>query len=228
MRYIAPILLIFICFGCNDTSKSSDIDVAYFGGEIINPSDEYVLLYHKDKLVDSLKLDDDNRFIVKLKNHKNGLYRFYHNPEYQYINIEKGDSLLLRLNTLAFDESLFYTGKGAEKNNFYIELYLLQQQYRDNALYRDCKLDPTTFETRIDSVYNQRKKRNTEFFELNPDVSDDFKTFISHVVTYTKYRHKETYENTSHDNINDSIVIPSSFFDYRKDINLNDSLLSCC
>ena len=78
--------------------------------------------------VDSLKLDDKNRFLTKLDNHKNGLYKFYHNREYQYINLEKGDSLLLRLNTFAFDESLFFTGKGAEKNNFYIELFLLNEK----------------------------------------------------------------------------------------------------
>ena len=226
MKYITPLLLILICFGCSESNKSSDKNVAYFGGEIINPSDEYVLLFHNDELVDSLKLDENNRFLVKLKDHKNGLYKFFHNPEHQYINLEKGDSLLLRLNTLAFDESLFYTGKGSEKNNFYTELYLTQQQYRDNSLYRDCKLDPVTFEERIDSVYKQRTLRNEEFFTQNPTVSSDFKAFINNVVTYTKYRCKETYENTLHDRINDSVTIPKGFFNYRENVNLNDSTLN--
>lgn len=226
MKYITPLLLILICFGCNDSKKKSDENVAYFGGEIINPSDEYVLLYYQDELVDSLKLDENNRFLVKLKDHKNGLYKFYHNPEHQYINLEKGDSLLLRLNTLAFDESLFYSGKGAEKNNFYTELYLVQQQYRVNSLYNDCKLDPATFEKRIDSVYNQRILRNKEFFTQNPTVSKDYQTFIENVVKYTKYRCKETYENTFHERANDSTSIPESFFGYRENINLNDSTLN--
>lgn len=226
MKYITPFLLILICFGCSKPKKASDKDVAYFGGEIINPSDEYVLLYHKDELIDSIKLDENNRFLVKLKNHKNGLYKFFHNPEHQYINLEKGDSLLLRLNTLAFDESLFYSGKGAEKNNFYTELYLVQQQYRDNSLYKDCKLNPVTFEERIDSIYKQRTLRNTEFFTQNPSASEDFKDFITNVITYTKYRCKETYENTFHERINDSISIPKDFFNYRENVNLNDSTLN--
>ncbi|WP_156169016.1 thioredoxin-like domain-containing protein [Kordia jejudonensis] len=226
MKYITPLLLILICFGCNKTNKVSDENVAYFGGEIINPSDEYVLLYHKDKLIDSLKLDENNRFLVKLKNHKNGLYKFYHNPEHQYINLEKGDSLLLRLNTLAFDESLFYSGKGAEKNNFYTDLYLTQQQYRDNSLYKDCKLDPEAFEARIDSVYTQRQLRNIEFFTQNPTLSEAYKNFVNNVITYTKYRCKETYENTFHERINDSISIPKEFFNYRENVNLNDSTLN--
>ncbi|WP_298425843.1 thioredoxin-like domain-containing protein [uncultured Kordia sp.] len=226
MKYITPLLLILVCFGCSKPKKESNKNVAYFGGEIINPSDEYVLLYHKDKLVDSLKLDEDNRFLVKLKDHENGLYKFYHNPEHQYINIEKGDSILLRLNTLAFDESLFYTGKGAEKNNFYTDLYLVQQQYRDNNLYKDCKLDPASFEKRIDSVYKDRIQRTKEFFSQNPTISADFKDFINNVVTYTKYRCKETYENTINERVNDSIIIPKDFFNYRKNVNLNDSTLN--
>ncbi|WP_430413138.1 TlpA family protein disulfide reductase [Kordia sp.] len=226
MKYISPLLLFLICFGCSESKKESDKNVAYFGGEIINPSDEYVLLYHKDELVDSLRLDENNRFLIKLKNHENGLYKFYHHPEHQYVNLEKGDSLLLRLNTLAFDESLFYSGKGAEKNNFYTELYLSEQQYRDNSLYKDCKLTPVAFEERIDSVYTFRKQRNEEFFTQNPTVSVDFKNFINNVITYTKYRYKETYENTAHERVNDSIRIPKDFFKYRKEINLNDSTLN--
>ena len=56
----------------------------------------------------------------KFKNLKGGLYTFKHGVEFQYIFLQPNDSLLLRLNTWDFDESLVFSGKGAEKNNLLI------------------------------------------------------------------------------------------------------------
>ena len=55
---------------------------------------------------------------------KNGLFNFFHPPEFQYLIINKGDSLVLRLNSLDFDESLIFSGKGSAKNNYLINVFL--------------------------------------------------------------------------------------------------------
>ncbi|WP_420573215.1 TlpA family protein disulfide reductase [Kordia sp.] len=227
MKYITPLLLILICFGCNDTAKKSEKDVAYFGGEIINPTDEYVLLYHQGNLVDSLKLDKNNRFLAKLKNHKNGLYKFYHNREHQYINLEKGDSLLLRLNTYAFDESLFFTGKGAEKNNFYVELFLLNESH-ERPVYQYTRLDSDTFLEKLDSLQNIKLKKQEKFLINNPNVSEEFKKFTDKVIKYRNFRYRETYQNMFHNRKkkDSTLTINDSFFDYKKDIDMNDSTMS--
>jgi hypothetical protein len=227
MKYITPLLLILICFGCNDSTKKSPEDVAYFGGEVINPTDEHVLLYHKGELVDSLKLDEKNRFLIKLKNHKNGLYKFYHNREHQYINLEKGDSLLLRLNTYAFDESLFFTGKGAEKNNFITELFLLNESH-ERPVYRYSRLNSDHFSQKIDSLQLIKLKNQEKFLINNPNVSDEFKSFTDKVIKYQNFTYRETYQNMFHDRKrkDSSLAIKDSFYDYKKDVNMNDSTMS--
>ncbi|EDP95103.1 thioredoxin-like domain-containing protein [Kordia algicida OT-1] len=227
MKYITPLLLIFICFGCDNATKNATKDVAYFGGEIINPQDDYVLLYHQGAFVDSLQLDDNNRFLTKLKDHKNGLYKFYHNREYQYINLEKGDSLLLRLNTFAFDESLFFTGKGAEKNNFYIELFLLNESHEE-PVYQYSQLDSDTFLKKIDSLQNIKLKKQEKFLVNNPNVSEEFKNFTDKVIKYRSFRYRETYQNMFHNlkKKDSTLSISDSFFDYKKDVDMNDSTMS--
>ncbi|MBC8756247.1 hypothetical protein H2O64_16345 [Kordia sp. YSTF-M3] len=227
MKYITPLLLLLICFGCNDSTNKSAKDIAYFGGEIINPTDEFVLLYHKGTLVDSLKLDENNRFLVKLKNHKNGLYKFYHNREHQYINIEKGDSLLLRLNTYAFDESLFFTGKGAEKNNFYIELFLMNESH-ERPVYQYSRLDSDAFLQKIDSLKQIKLTKQDKFLINNPNVSEAFKNFTDKVIRYKNYTYCETYQNmfNKRKRKDSTLTIKPSFYEYKKHVNLNDSTMS--
>ncbi|GAW90036.1 hypothetical protein FPS14_contig00038-0012 [Flavobacterium psychrophilum] len=43
------------------------------------------------------------------------MYTFKHEPEYQQIYFEKNDSLMVRLNTNEFDNSLTFCGRGDEK-----------------------------------------------------------------------------------------------------------------
>jgi len=47
-----------------------------------------------------LKLTVTGIFSSSIDNLSNGLYNFVHLPEFQYLIIEKGDSLVLRLNSL--------------------------------------------------------------------------------------------------------------------------------
>src|SRR5690606_28179571 len=112
----------FILCSCTDP-KSEDYS-AYFGGEIINPKDKWILFYQGEQLLDSISLDQNNRFFIKFDSLATGLYSFKHDIEYQYVYFDKNDSLMIRINTFDFDESLVFCGTGDEKNNFLIEMYL--------------------------------------------------------------------------------------------------------
>ncbi|MEM6722112.1 MAG: thioredoxin-like domain-containing protein [Bacteroidota bacterium] len=226
MKYFTPLLLLFVCFGCNDSQNKTQEDVVYFGGEIINPVDDYVVLYHKGEFVDSLKLDDNNRFMGKFKNHQDGLYKFYHYPEYQYIYLEKGDSLLLRLNTYKFDESLFFTGKGAEKNNFYIELFLLNSSH-ERPVYQYTKLNSEDFLKKIDSLQDIKLEMQKKFFAANPDVSEAFKTFTDKSIQYRNFRYRERYQNEFFERKKEdsTLTLVNEFYAYKAKVDTNDSLM---
>ena len=124
MKQLIFIALIGITLlACNNTNNSCG--QAYFGGEIINPNNDHVVLYDSSETpVDTLYLDENNRFTFHLENLNPGLHSFVHGGESQVVILEPNDSIMIRLNTLDFDESLVFTGKGSKKNNYLIELFV--------------------------------------------------------------------------------------------------------
>jgi hypothetical protein len=142
--YSIALLALFTVFGCkNNTNETGDY--AFFGGEIINPNNDYVLLYDSKDKVDTLYLDHNNRFLRKISNFESGLYSFVHGGEYQWILLEPKDSLLIRLNTIDFDESLVFTGNGARKNNNLIKTFI--ENEKENQKFRQlCQMETEQFE----------------------------------------------------------------------------------
>jgi hypothetical protein len=58
-------------------------------------------------------------FLKNLKNIQPGIYRIEHIPENQYIIIENGDSLWIRVNVEDFKESLTFSGKRIIKKQLF-------------------------------------------------------------------------------------------------------------
>ena len=121
MKYLVSFILLATVFGCKKTKEDT---ATYFGGKILHPKSNHVILFDFEKAVDTIYLKEDNTFLGKIDSLKEGLYYFKHGPEHQYIYLEPQDSLLLRLNTWDFDESLVFAGKGAERNNILIDIFL--------------------------------------------------------------------------------------------------------
>ena len=141
---VAICISLILLIGCSKETQKTESGT-YIGGQIINPTSNFLLLKKDDKLIDSIKLDQNNRFLYKFSDFKQGLYQVFHN-EGQVIYVEPNDSLLLRVNTFEFDETLTFTGYGAVKNNLMIELYLQNEQENDLMLQQEVyQQDPETF-----------------------------------------------------------------------------------
>ena len=123
---VITFLQILLLIGLISCKSENNKRATYFGGKIINPKSNHVVLFSMDKAIDTFYLDKTNRFIGKLDSIDEGLYSFFHGNESQYIYLEPKDSLMLRLNTWAFDESLVFAGEGAERNNILIDCFLDQ------------------------------------------------------------------------------------------------------
>ena len=120
---ICLVLLLCLC-ACVTESLP---DQAYLGGQIINPSSKTVSLFKNNKRLDSIVLDEKNRFFKSYDSLDYGIFKFEHLPESQSLIIEKGDSLWFRTNTTDFNSSLVFSGRGSAKNNFLMEIYLALQ-----------------------------------------------------------------------------------------------------
>ena len=210
-------LLLIACNDKNDTISQN----TYLGGEIVNPKSGYIIISKDGATIDTIELDSNNFFSYQFKNPKEGLYSFHHN-EYQMFFLEPGDSLLLRVNTLDFDESLIYSGRGSEKNNLLTELFLKNEEETElmPAVYQ---LPPNEFEEQVDSMYQNRLGIYNNFIE-NTDVSKTFKKIAKGNIAYDYYSKKELYVSANADNnYFEKKELPDGFFDYRNKIDLNSN-----
>ncbi|CAM1345163.1 TlpA family protein disulfide reductase [Tenacibaculum amylolyticum] len=221
IRYIVPFLSILLV-GCSPSKKD---ELTYFGGKIINPKSDNVTLYdHNDEVIDTIKLNPDNTFTGAFKDFKPGLYMFRHGTEYQHIFLEPKDSLLIRLNTWDFDESLVFSGTNAHRNNLLVETFLANEEQEKN-FYKYFKLAPNEFMHKIDSLKNIKDKYLEKYLADNENVSEQYVDILKIALYFPLYKKieafiidnslKETPENLS-----------DAFTAHRKDINIGkDSLM---
>lgn len=213
-------LLVFSC------KSSTHKDHAFFGGEIINPSNNYVTLGNAFEDKDTIYLDKNNRFLHKIVDLNPGLYSFTHGGEYQTILIEPNDSLLFRLNTNDFDESLVYTGIGSKKNNYLIKSFL-DDEKESKEFRKISHLEPEVFAKHMIDLKQQKLLHFEEFLAKKPS-SDLFKSIVKSSIDYNYYCYHEMfpfgyYGNNKLIHFKD---LPEGFYDYRKDTELNNERLS--
>lgn len=223
---IRPVIysLFLLLAACGKGRKGPS--ATYFGGEIVNPTSEYVVLFSGDVAVDSAKLDKENRFSFSLDSIQEGLYHFNHDPELQYVYFEEGDSLVIRLNTLYFDESLIFSGKGEEINNFLLERFLKHEE--ESAMIRSLyRLEGEAFEQKIDSLINDGLSGLADL--KNEGVLSKKEEKIANasiVYHYNIYKEEYPFIHKRWTGHKATSKLPQGFYDYRKGLNFNDKDLT--
>ena len=195
---------------------------AYFIGEIINASSDNVLLYSNNKIIDTLKLSRNKRFFKKFDSINYGLFKMEHLPENQMLIIESGDSILSRANMSDFNGSLFFSGKGAAKNNFLMETYLKLQD-EISFLSSKYSLSGKSFNQIIDSLQTE-KYINWEKLINKKNFSNFSKKITEASFKYPYANRKARYALIRGNSKN--IKADSSYFNYRDKLNYNDEELS--
>ena len=224
MKYLLSFILSIFILSCTPFEKENT--ATYFGGEILNPKSDFVLFLKDDIAIDTFFLNNNNRFLAKFNNLKEGLYTFKHGLEFQYIYLEPADSLLVRLNTWDFDESIVFTGKGSSKNDFLINLFL-QNENEEKTMYQYFKLDENDFQAKLDSLLLERKNNYKNFVENEPDVSEGFDHLINFAINLPLYRLKEAYPyyHKGAHHLKKFPKVSGNFYNFRNSINLNESSL---
>jgi hypothetical protein len=226
MRVLFSIFFIAISItSCKKNTQELSEDFAYIGGEIINPIESSIILESKNKIIDTIILDGRNRFKYKVEHLNAGLYTFKHGNKYQMIILEPNDSLLFRLNTFDFEESLVYTGRGARQNNFFLNEYL-ENEKTDAALRKFRDLKPTEFSHKLDSLKTEQIAKFKNFSKKNK-VSDVFENLILQHINFSYCANKETYPFRRERSHIEEIfnALPDDFYAYRKNIDYNNSKL---
>lgn len=213
-------------FSSCSSKYGNDNYTAYFGGEVTNPNNPYILFCRNSEVIDSAKIDENNRFFIKFDSLTPGMYTFKNEPEYQYVYFDKNDSIMLRLNAKDFDNSIIFCGRGDQKNNFLMELYMKNEADR-NHLFDAFDHSVSKFTKNIDSSHAAREK----FYRRKKETikwSDDFDKYARASLDFHHYSKKEMYPMAHLMRTGDDVYkkLPANFYDYRKNINFNDVKLS--
>ena len=223
---ILLLLTLSTLFGCKDATNSEE-SYAYFGGEIINPNNDYVILTYPNETSDTIYLDDSNRFIKKLSPIKAGLYTFVHGGEYQRILLEDSDSIMVRLNTIDFDESLVFTGDGARKNNYLIAAFLENESDNKKFMRMMWDMEPLKFEEVLNADRDKKLEELQEFLKQK-EYSPLFKSIAETNINYDYYYNKELYPfgYYGYNNLIHFKDLPENFYSFRNEVDYNNEELS--
>ncbi|MDW5289753.1 hypothetical protein [Formosa sp. PL04] len=226
MKHLYLIILFSVCFtACKNNSNHDGDSCAFLGGEIINPSSNYVVILQDNNVLDTVNLDQNNRFLFKINPVNPGLYTFSHGGEIQMIFLEPNDSIIFRLNNLDFDESLVFTGRGAKENNYLINMFLKNEQI-NNKILKFSQTTPEIFKHKVDSI-QEIFQNNLDDFETKYDTSPLFNKIAQSNIDYNFYAQKELYPFTFYGNteLKNLESLPDDFYDYRSKIDYNNEAL---
>jgi hypothetical protein len=215
---------ILLFTSCNEQPQSNITSIVVTG-KVINPRENYVVIRNYTDINDTIVLNESDIFLKKYNNIETGLYTFIHSSEYQSFYLGNGDTLRLRVNTKAFDESLAFSGATAKENNYLINLFLEVEESNRNLL-SEYDREPYDFKKMVDTLtagrINKLKKAAKEY-----DFQDRFVDDVKLVIQYNAWSRYERYAYTHYgkNEILKSDVLPSNFYDYRHHYKINDKKL---
>lgn len=212
------ILILFSSCYFNSNNKTS-----YFTGKIIKKTNDKISILKDETILNESFILDDGSFFMSIDSIKDGLYNFKHLPEFQYVLIENGDSLVIRLNAVDFDESLVFTGKGSSKNNFLIDVFL-NHENEESLLNTSLRDNSDNFKKTIDSLLKIKKLEFENFKKLKKSNKTS-NLVIEYAIKLPLYSKTEAYISGTKQN-NEFTITSNEFFDFRNNLNLNIEELS--
>ena len=142
-------------------------------GEITNPSSAIVSLSNGEDKYEAKVEDGKFELIVKLD--EAGNYRFKHGAEYAYLFLEPNDDLMMKLDATQFDQSLTFSGTGAEENNYIIGKLNISDELglHGEDIY---KLEAKEFSEELDVVYKKLGDNFSAIIQENDVINPTFAT----------------------------------------------------
>lgn len=112
MKKIVLILCAFVM-----TSIGFAQDKLNFQADIANRNGDVLFVKNNKTIVKEIKSDEKGHFSASFEI-KSGIYQLYDGTEYTEVYLKNGYDLHLTMDAKNFDESIIYSGKGAEENNY--------------------------------------------------------------------------------------------------------------
>ncbi|SEC24650.1 Thiol-disulfide isomerase or thioredoxin [Tenacibaculum sp. MAR_2009_124] len=154
--------LIYMAVACLAivSCKEQPKDYVTFTGKITNKnSDSLVVANPKTGAKKIIKVDETGTFSDTLKV-ETGLHVIFDGKEQTTAFLKNGSELNLTLDTKEFDETVVYTGKGADESNFLVKSSLIEEELlKSGAIFQ---LPKEEFEAKLKSYEESFEKRLIE------------------------------------------------------------------
>ena len=162
--------LLVVIFFITITYSQENKLVIKFSGKIENPNYNSVAILGESSFRKIMTLSDAGDFADTVTIPYEGMYSFSDGRESTALYLAKDYDLNITLNTTEFDETVKYTGTGAENNNFLAKKYLINEREIGDG-YELYGADEKGF-------LEKQKTVNDKYFNLLKELKD--KTFVEY------------------------------------------------
>lgn len=229
--FLAVLSTLFI-ISCD---KNEPKDYTVFAGKVTNPQSDSVYLYFPDR-EKSFALNEKGEFYDTIQLNQKGYFYFSDGREQAELFLFSGDSLYITLDTKKFDESIVYSGIGADKNNYLVKKFLKEEAVGTSSA-ELFSLNPTDFQkkfkthsdeleaalnaSKAEKEFKEIEKRNLKYgyLSLIAQYPDAHKYFTGNPPELPAGFLKEL-DGISYDSQEDYELIP-----YYKDLIINKYML---
>jgi len=160
MKKITLLLVAIIIASCTNEPK----DYATLSGKITNKNSDNIIV-RTPSYTKEITVKEDGTFSDTLKI-ESGVYNFFDGKESTNIYLENGYDLNVTLDTKEFDETIKFTGIGAENNNFLAKKALVTEKLLDQDFESMNKEE-------VNSAFDKIKTELTDFVNLNKEGIDE-------------------------------------------------------
>ncbi|MFD0861396.1 TlpA family protein disulfide reductase [Sungkyunkwania multivorans] len=178
--------LIVAFFACKE---EADVDYALFEGNVLNNKAKEVEIRGND-FEQSIAINEDGTFSDTLKIENDGYYNFRIGRESSKLYLTKGSDIDLNIDVQEFDESIVYTGLGAEENNFLAQKYLKGEMLKGG--------DQEFYSLSADAFKDKAKEIKNTFLDLlskDTSLSDSFEATEQKSIEYDYLLHLNNYKS---------------------------------
>ncbi|MBI5218404.1 MAG: TlpA family protein disulfide reductase [Bacteroidia bacterium] len=225
--YLLSAVILVLFSDCKEKKNSFSAIVC---GHLENPKSQNACLSGRQVILqntsnaDTVLLDSQNNFKVKIRINEPGYYNFRH--EYQFVNIylKPGDSISLSLTSEKFKGNLKFSGNGAEENNCLAGMVLFNEKI--GACYEKLfRADEKRFIVMSDSLRSLQQNYLENLIKTHKVTDENFSNSEKAKLLYSsaslRLQYKCSY-NTQPDN---SEKLSDNFDTYLTALHLNDSNL---
>ncbi len=216
--FLFSLITIFLFMKCTSDTIMKPVVLT---GHIENNEANEVKVYNNDTVF-STSIDSSGNFNIVFEINESGYYTYSGN-ERAPLFLAPGDSLTLSLNAGAFDETLEFSGKGSEVNNYLIETFLLHEIVFYDGDFKIFTQEKEAFIPKFDLIMKMFNQRFDQLISSNTNVDKKFieleKMNLNYTMADFRYEYPIRYQSIKGTNID----LDDDYYSFFSTFDLNNA-----